>query len=309
MGFHNLRSIIGRISRGVVLAFHDISPGRFVDLVECLYPAEPVSLAEIVERSKNSKSTSGLFAITVDDGVGANVRGLAQAALNHEWPITFYLPTKYLDTGEGMIFQYWRQLQPFLPQTAVNLSAGPLDLSRPKAIEELSRKMERLWHTARLETYYPVTMELAELISRSWGREAVSTPAPITWAEVEQLSKHDLIRFESHSVSHVAMSSLGDNELEFEMRHSRDTVAAHTGRPCRHLAYPFGSPASIGIHAARIAERFYDSATTMSLGHIDNADPLLLPRIPFYPENSKAVARFKILLYSQKISLRQHPTQ
>ena len=44
------------------------------------------------------------------------------------------------------------------------------------------------------------------------------------------------------------------------------------------------------------AARFYDSAVTMTLGHVDSAHPWLLPRIPFYPENSTLFARLKILL-------------
>lgn len=63
------------------------------------------------------------------------------------------------------------------------------------------------------------------------------------------------------------------------------TLPAHSGRDCRHLAYPFGSWTSIGARAAAAAARFYDSATTMTLGHVEGANPSLVPRIPLYPEN------------------------
>jgi hypothetical protein len=92
------------------------------------------------------------------------------------------------------------------------------------------------------------------------------------------------------------MSSLADEELVFELKQSRDRISEHTGRPCRHLAYPFGSPQSIGSRAPAMAQQFYDSAVTMDLGHVDFADPWLLPRLPLYPENSKRFAQLKILL-------------
>ena len=173
-----------------------------------------------------------------------------------------------------------------------------IDLSRPGAVEALSRKLERLWHTQRLESYLPRTLELADVAAREHGLTLLNLQpeAPITWSEVEQLAPDDLIRFESHGVSHAAMSSLTDEELTFEMKHSRDIITEHCRRPCRHLAYPFGSPSSIGARAASFAERFYDSAVTMSLGHVDNANPWLLPRIPLYPENSTFKARLKILM-------------
>jgi peptidoglycan/xylan/chitin deacetylase (PgdA/CDA1 family) len=291
-----IQRLVTELSGGFVLAFHEIPPGRLVELVECLRPAQPVPLAEVVERSKQRKSTSGLFAITVDDGVGENVRNLSAVFLAKQWPGTFYLPTQYLDTAEGMIFQWWRRLRPLLPRTRIELTSGPIDLSRPDAVDELSKKMEVLWYTERLDAYYHITMELVEIVSRQWGIEAIQPPAPITWAEVEKLSKNNLIRFESHGVSHAAMSSLNEEELVFELKHSQEVVAEHTGRPCRHLAYPFGGPQSIGPRAVAVAKRFYDSAVTMSLGHVDFANPWLLPRVPLYPKNSTLVARLKVLL-------------
>ena len=125
-----------------------------------------------------------------------------------------------------------------------------------------------MWHSQRMESYLPLTLELADIAMRERGLsiDAIRPPEPITWSEVTQISRDDLIRFESHGVSHAAMSTLTDEELIFEMKHSRDLVSGYTGRPCRHLAYPFGSERSIGPRAALIAQQFYDSAATMTLG-------------------------------------------
>ena len=295
---------MSEFSRGFVLAFHEIPPERLADFVDCLQPAQPVPLSELVRRSKESKSTSGLFAITVDDGVGDNVRALARLCLAKAWPVTFYIPTQYLDTGVGMAFQSWRHLKPLLPRKKLELTSGVIDLSRARAIDGLSRKMEQLWYSQRLESYLPLTAELVEVVIRERGvtREAIQPAPPITWGEVTEMSDTELIRFESHGVSHAAMSTLTEEELVFEMKHSRDLVTEHTGRLCQHLAYPFGSWQSIGACAAARAERFYDSAATMNLGHVDHANPWLLPRIPLYPKNSILFARLKILLKCGAVS-------
>jgi peptidoglycan/xylan/chitin deacetylase (PgdA/CDA1 family) len=295
IGFFN--GVLGRCS-GFVFAFHDTPPGKLEEFVEGIRPARPVHLSELVERSKHRKSTCRLFAITVDDGVGENVRNLARLFSAKSWPATFYLPTQYLDTAEGMVFQWWSRVKPLLPSRRVRLSSGVLDLTSPEAVEDLSRNMERAWHSQRLESYLPLTMELVEIVLRENGltRTTLQPPLPITWREVEELGRSELIRFESHGVSHAAMSTLTDEELAFEMKTSRDLVAEHTGLPCRHLAYPFGNPLSIGERAAAMAERFYDSAVTMTRGHVDSANPWLLPRIPLYPKNSNLVARLKIFL-------------
>src|SRR5258708_2231517 len=124
-----VQRFVSGFSGGFVLAFHEIAPEHMAELVESLRPAEPVHLSELVKRSKQCKSTSGLFGITVDDGVGDNVRSLARLVNDRAWPITFYLPTRYLDTDEGMVFQWWRLLKPLLPRRRIELKSGVVDLS------------------------------------------------------------------------------------------------------------------------------------------------------------------------------------
>lgn len=287
MDLRILPRLARRFTGGFVLAFHGISPERFTALIECLGPFRPVPLGELVERAKRGRPNSGLFAITVDDGVGENVRGLAAALEARQWPGTFYLPTDYLDTGGGMSFQRWRAVEAYLPR-----------LYPQRAGEELSRRMRTLMHTRPRRDYDPATKELAERLVREGGVEpaALGTPEPISWAEASQLARSNLIRFESHGVSHTAVSALSEEEIAFEMERSRDLISAHTGRECRHFAYPFGSGRSIGALAPTVARRFYDSAATMNLGSVESANPWLLPRIPLYEKNSRAFARVKILL-------------
>ena len=301
-----LKQLRTRLARGFVLAFHDIEPDRLAELIDSIQPAEVVPLTELVNRSKQGKSTSGLFAITVDDGVGETVRGLSKLFLARGWPGTFYICTSYVESQQAMPFQWWRKIMPLLPSKKLELSNGTMDLSRPAAIQELARHLESQWHSQRMETYLLLTRELTDLVVRERGisKDSIQPQRSITWPEVAELSRNDLISFESHGVSHAAMSTLTPDELRFEMQESRDEISEHTGRPCRHLAYPFGSDQSIGARAATVAQSFYDSASTMSLGSVDAANPWLLPRIPLYPENPIWYAKLKILLTCNRLNVR-----
>jgi len=292
-----------RHSGGVILVFHDIDPECAVGFVDCIGRMRIVHLDEIVERARQGKSNAGLVAITVDDGVGDTVRELARVFKARGWPATFYLPTHYIDTGSGIAFQLWRKLKPFLPRSVVRLPSRTIDLSAPRAVEELERSLALSWYTMPPESYLGLTGELREFVEAEVGVDAavLAPPSPITWAEVEELSKCDLIRFESHSVSHGSMSAMSEEDLRAEMRQSRDFISEHTGRECRHLAYPFGSAESIGRLAPSIAREYYESATTMSLGYVDGASRWLLPRIPLYPENSRLVARLKVVLKGSRL--------
>jgi len=298
------RRMLSRFSAGFVVAFHDIEPEKAAALIDALRPAFPVALGDLITRARMGKRSAGLFAITVDDGVGDTVRSLSRLFIARQWPATFYLPTAYLDSGEGMAFQWWRRIRPLLPPRKIELSSRVLDLSHPDAVENLSKTMVRHWHSSRLEAYVPLTMELVDFVAREHGvrREALQPQAPASWSEVTALAHGGLIQFESHGVTHAAMSSLTDGELASEMVRSRDIISEHTGRACRHLAYPFGSWSSIGPRAASVAARYYDSAVTMTLGHVGWANPALLPRIPLYPENSTFTARLKVALKCTSLS-------
>jgi peptidoglycan/xylan/chitin deacetylase (PgdA/CDA1 family) len=291
-----VQKFIGRFSKGFVLAFHDIAAEQLERFVDALHPIRPVHLSELTSRSKARKSTEGLCAITIDDGVGKTVRELSALFRARRWPASFFLPTAYVDTGEGFAFQWWRQVRALLPVAGLDDFSG-FDLSTPTGVNQLEKYLESSWHIAQPERYTAQIMELARTVAQRRGiaLDDLRPPAPVSWAEVASLSKDDLIHFESHGVSHVAMSAFSEEEIEAEMLLSRDTVSEHTGRPCLHLAYPFGSQRSIGTLAPRIARQFYESAVTMDLGYVDGADPWILPRLPLYPENSVPFAQMKVL--------------
>jgi peptidoglycan/xylan/chitin deacetylase (PgdA/CDA1 family) len=293
-----MERMLARLSGGFVMALHDMPPARLREFVEGMRPRRPIALSELVERRKRGKSNAGLFAITVDDGVRDNIQALTDFLNARAWPATFYLPTQYLDSGEAMPFQWWWNIKPLLPRRRLQLKSGTVDFSKPQVFEQFSAMIERAWYWGRGETYVPLTMELVEVVAQEKGvaKNELPAPQPISWSEVERLSRNPLFQFESHGVSHVAMSALNQDEIEQEMQQSQAVIEEHTGRPCRHLCYPFGSPESIGDVAPRIASRYYDSAVTMSLNSADRGDMWRMGRIPLYAENSLVRARIKVLL-------------
>ena len=295
--YYPLQYVAGRLAGGFILAFHNPPVERFVEHIESLGPNRPVSLSELVERHARGGSTAGLFAITFDDGVGDTVRAITTVIAKRQWPVTFFLPTGYLERPLGMPFQWVRAIEPYLPARSIALPSGPLDLSTPGALRAFAKQMARLMYTGRSDRYAPLIMELVDFVLAHGlaERRTIEPPAPVTWDEVSRLSRNALIRFESHGVSHCALSALEPDEIERELRESRDTIRAHTNLPCEHFCYPFGGRESIGSSAPQIAARYYRSAVTMTRGRLGGHGLHLLPRIPLYPDDDGAVARLKVL--------------
>lgn len=74
-----------------------------------------------------------------------------------------------------------------------------------------------------------------------------STPARIegadylTWSDVRELHAEG-IRFDSHTVSHPDLRSLGPDQIEYELGHSKEVIEEHLGVSVESFSYPFGFP-------------------------------------------------------------------
>ena len=60
----------------------------------------------------------------------ALLRELARLFLARAWPATFFLPTRYLDTGEGLVFQWWNRLKTHLPRKKLEIDPIHADTVR-----------------------------------------------------------------------------------------------------------------------------------------------------------------------------------
>jgi len=288
---------LGRLRGGYVLAYHNLPGARFVEQIAALVPNRPIPLDELVERHARGLSTSGLFAVTFDDGVGETVRDIASVATKEQWPVTFYLPTAYLDAPDGLPFQWLRAIERNAPARKLELAGETLDFSAPEAVRAFAKELTKVMYTRPWAEYAPRLRALASaLIERGVvAPEALAPPAAITWPEVEQLARAGVMSFESHGISHTAVAALTDDELEHELVASQRTISEHTGRPCRHFCYPYGGAASIGSTAPERVVRHYRSATTMARGRLGRHALALLPRVPIYPHDDAALVQLKVL--------------
>jgi peptidoglycan/xylan/chitin deacetylase (PgdA/CDA1 family) len=296
-GYRALRAPLGWARGGFVLAYHNLPAERFIEQIAALAPSRPVTLDEIVERHARGAPTGDVFAITFDDGVGDTVRDIAAVAAARAWPVTFYLPTRYLDEPGGMPFQWLRAIERHAPACRMEAGGEVFDFTAPGAVRAFAKAMTRVMYTRPFEEYGPRLRALADaLVAHGHvAREALEAPAAITWAEVASLAQNPLVAFESHGVSHAALSGLPPDDLERELAASRDAIAERTGRACRHFCYPYGGPQSIGPTAPAAVARHYRSATTMSRGRLGRRPLTLLPRVPVYPHDDADLVRLKVL--------------
>ena len=283
---------------GVILNFHETTADilqRQLEQVAQRYTF--ISLDEFVDRLVAGKSTAGVCALTSDDGIGPVTEATAALVLARGWPMTFYLPTRYLDTGEAYWFLELDSLLARAAGTNVTFKGMALNLSSREGIQHAWKSLRTYF--VSLPSHDAVTQALRELRRGLLGTESrpegLDVPAPIPWERVRQLARHDQLSFEAHGVSHLALARLTDDDLIAEMEDSRARIQEMTGRPVRHFCYPYGSLNEVGTVAPAHARSRFRSATTTARGRCaSGVDLALLPRVPLDIADSEEVVAFKV---------------
>jgi len=289
---------INGVRGGVVLAYHDISTDaltRQLSVVARWYRF--VSLDEMADRLDHGTTTTGLAAITFDDGLGAVIERAAGVAARERWPMTFYLPTRYLDTGEPYWFQELTPLISASRAERITIGGSTFPLSSPagkgRAREAIGNMFRRLDTVTRVEE---LLAQVRRALTGSDERPSgLALPEPPAWPRVRDLAAREELAFEAHSVNHLPMSLLDDAAVLHEMEASRERVEEMTGRGVRHFCYPFGEPPQIGRRAPEVARRIFRSAVTMERGRwMAGSHPGFLPRVALYEKDSDEVVSLKL---------------
>lgn len=291
-----IRKIYGKFSGGYILAYHTISMEQFVEQIESLYPDKPIPLSELLERHKNHYSTSGLFAITFDDVYRDTVLDVFRLAIDRNLPVTFYLPTDYLN-GKPMPSLILENLTKKVPGVVMPLSGIEYDLTQPKMKERFFRNLRKRMYQQKESIYYPLIEEIIEFnLRHGFLREEdiFDVRQPISWEHVAEYSKYEYLSFESHGISHQAVSSLSESELEFELYQSKKQISNYSNRDVNHYCYPYGGNESIGRLAPQIVSRYFISAVTMNRGRLNKCNHYLLPRIPLYQKDNGILTNIKL---------------
>ncbi len=293
--------VVDRVNRrrgGVILVFHEIGADVLAKhLAQIAEMYTFVSLDEFVDRLAAGKSTVGLAAITFDDGLDAEIEAAATIARQHSWPMTFFLPTRFLDNLEPYWFLEIDQLLSGALKRPLLFNGQSFELDSPKAIGDASSVLRQ--HFKTLPTVDAVDSTLRRIRLSLFGSEqrpsGLSLPRPIPWERVRQLAVRPELFFECHTVNHLAVSRLTETGLRAELETSRARIQEITNRPVQHFCYPYGSPNEVGRSAPETVRKLFRSGTTTSRGRCAaGVDMALLPRVPIDGADSEEVAALKV---------------
>ena len=100
---------------------------------------------------------------------------------------------------------------------------------------------------------------------------------PLTREQIESLNRDPLCTFGAHTVTHPRLAELSLEEQQQEMLTSKNYLESITGKPCRFLAYPYGSASRA---TKTLAARYFAMAVMAKGGEVSHLqNPLALPRV------------------------------
>jgi len=96
--------------------------------------------------------------------------------------------------------------------------------------------------------------------------------------QILQMQNTGLIEFGSHTLSHVNLSTINDEQLLIELKKSKEEIEKITRKECEAFAYPYGKFDDKIIQA--VEEIGYKNATVVKRGLFEkNDNPFIIKRI------------------------------
>jgi len=232
--------------------FHKPSKEEFESIVIWL-KGEGFSFIDLetllLVKEKKLPFPKGAVLITVDDGWASNVNNMAKVASFHQVPITIFVATEAIQTGD-----FW------MPYAKL---AKNKKLGYPSAEE-----MKKLPNFKRLE-YFKQLKKLLKI-----PREAM------TIAQLQEIAKIKFVKIGAHSHSHPILIQCTEQEVLDECSFSKDLIESWINTNVDFFAYPNGDYGNREISILKKLNYKMGFTTTpkpLEPHHLNN--PFSIPRI------------------------------
>ena len=157
--------------------------------------------------------------------------------------------------------------------------------------EEAVKTLRRVGFAATV--YLPSSL-IGDRFSRSFNEKAC-----LTWDRVRELSLAGHA-FGSHSATHRLLRELGREELEEEIRRSKQVIEDKIGKPVDSFSHPYAFPEEDGAYMRRLrdllAEAGYRHGVSTNIGRISREDDrYFLRRIPVNSFDDRELFHAKLI--------------
>jgi peptidoglycan/xylan/chitin deacetylase (PgdA/CDA1 family) len=212
-----------------------------------------ISIDQLIQYVQNQQEfPKGAVWLSIDDGWKDNIHNIIPVINEYKIPITFFIAT---DPVENQGIFWWTFFEKRKDKLPNYFKSDSLNL---KNIKEKDRKK--------------IIQDLKKRCKKRILREAMEIE------EVKSLAQNPLVTIGSHTVHHALTANCTDNELEFEIKESKEKLQEWTNKEVKYFSYPNGR--FDGRERKILKESGYKLAATDKKRFITKNDDLyLIPRI------------------------------
>lgn len=242
---------------------------------------EFIDMDEVLLRIQNPDKTRKFVSFGFDDGYADNLRFGLPIFEKHVVPFTIYPSLNLL---QGTMIRWWDILEEQVWNHS-NVKYEFPDKTLELSTENKEEKTKAWWEIRSHILDWESRLSRNELLGlfckdEAWSKDYTLSVA-IPEASLIALRNHPLLRIGSHTVNHLPLKKLKEEEVRYEMLESKRYLEKLMDKEIRHLAYPYGSPNECGDREFRMAKEIgYQSAVTFQPGNLTGKklNPFALPR-------------------------------
>ena len=197
--------------------------------------------------TSNKKPERPFIAFTIDDGYLDNYTKALPVFERQQVPFTIFVATDFIDKKAIL---WWDILEGLvLNNDSVKMGED----------EYQCHTFQEKWNTFRIIREKILHIDQTKLekgLREAFSHYDIDWYEPIqrqaiSWEQIKEISQHPLCTIGGHTVSHLALNGLSEQEFQEEVANGIAKLQSAIGKPIQHFAYPYGSPNEIG-------EREYD---------------------------------------------------
>lgn len=225
-----------------------------------------ISLNELYTILKNGKKLEKQIVFTLDDGYFDNYKIAYPIFKKYNVPFSVYVTTSFPDQKA---IQWWHILEDLIVKNEKIVLSDDREYNC-KTKEEKNdtfMKIRELILSFKKDNFLDNLNKLFENYHIDWFDR--SKKMSMSWKEITELSRDELVTIGGHTVNHLAFNQLSEDEIINEIVEANRIIESKINKKIEHFAYPFGSRSEVMKREFNIIKKLnFKTTTTTREGNI-----------------------------------------
>jgi peptidoglycan/xylan/chitin deacetylase (PgdA/CDA1 family) len=228
-----------------------------------------LSMDGVVEMLIGKRPKKRFVAFTFDDGYRDNLNLAYPIFKKFDAPFTIYITSSFPNQTAVL---WWYLLDDLINTNRIveielDNETRVFDTSTDNGIQQLSQAVRQFIKYSSKEEYLPRIKQVFEPFNMDIY--ALTRELALSWEEIERLNRDPLVTIGCHTVNHLVLSKLSDEDARKEIADNKEELETRLAQPVHHFAYPYGGSTQAGKREMQMAsEMDFHSAVTTRPGNI-----------------------------------------